>query len=296
MTAAPRITPPVHVDGPAGPWHEVRAGMQQDGNVVVYATPEEWPAAVGTGPRLRRLLGRDWQRYHRTTDPVARRRFAAARLVLKYTAAAALGTDAAELDLAYKIGGRPYLRGLRQVDVGLTHTGGLIAVAISRAGRIGVDAEPLSRALSFDVLHDRVCSPAERAVLRSLDGPERTAAMLRLWTLKEAYTKALGQGLRLRFAEVDFSPGLRGDVPASPGAGLCAPDGTPAGRGAWAFGTYRALDRYLISVACHGPAPGPAACDLVDERSTALVSRLLSGEPSPAARPQRPRPGPFQDV
>ncbi|MER7394179.1 4'-phosphopantetheinyl transferase superfamily protein [Streptomyces sp. NPDC000151] len=292
MTEAPRLAAPVHVRGPDGPWHEVRESLQRRGNAVVHTNSGEWPTAVTAEPRLRHLLGRDWQHYRRTADPAARHRFAAARLVLKYTAAAALGTKAAELDLAYKIGGRPYLRGLRGVDVGLTHTGDLIAVGISRVGRIGIDAEPLSRALFYDVLLDRVCTPAEQAVLQYLDGPERTAAMLRLWTLKEAYTKALGQGLRLRFGEFDLAPGIRGDVPAGHDGGLLAPDGTPACRGAWAFGTYRVLGRWLLSVAAHGhgSVSGIPARGIVDERSMTLVTRLLSEE----AAPPRGRIGPAQ--
>lgn len=298
MTDAPGIAPPVHMGGPSGPWHKVREHIQQGGNAVVYTASGEWLTAVTTEPRLRRMLGRDWQRYRRTTDPVARHRFAAARLVLKYTAAAALGTEAAELDLAYKIGGRPYLRGLHQVDVGLTHTRELIAVGISRVGRIGIDAEPLSRALSFEVLRDRVCTPAEQAVLQSLDGPERTTAMLRLWTLKEAYTKALGQGLRLRFSEFDLSPGIQGDVPEGHDAGLLAPAGMLADHGAWAFGTYRALGRFLISVACHshGPAPGTAARGILDEWSMTLVSRLLSGEPTLSRGRISPTQDPLQEI
>ncbi|MFJ4279517.1 4'-phosphopantetheinyl transferase family protein [Streptomyces massasporeus] len=281
MSPGPRITPPVHVAGPAGPWEEVREGMRRRGNAVVFTTWGEWLSAVGTEPRLRLLLGRDWARYRRTPDPRARDRFAAARLVLKHTAAAALGTDAAELDLAYKIGGRPHLRGLGQVDVGLSHTGELIVAGISRGGRIGVDAEPLSRTLSVDVMRRRVCTPAERAALNALDGPRQTAALLRLWTLKEAYTKALGQGLRLRFDEFGFPLGAEGEFPG-PDVGLLAPEGGLAERGAWVFGTYRALERHLVTVARYDQVPlatpGSAGRTVADERSLSLVAQLLPVE------------------
>ncbi|WP_063742018.1 4'-phosphopantetheinyl transferase family protein [Streptomyces yerevanensis] len=292
MTPGPRITPPVHVAGPAGPWDEVREGMHRRGNAVVFTTWGEWLSAVVTEPRLRLLLGRDWPRYRRTADPQVRHRFVAARLVLKHTAAAALGTEAAELDLAYKIGGRPHLRGLGQVDVGLSHTGELIVVGISRGGRIGVDAEPLSRTLTLDVMRRRMCTPAERAFLSGLDGPRQTAALLRLWTLKEAYTKALGQGLRLAFDEFGFPPGVEGELPDGHDSGLLAPDGGPAERGAWAFGTYRALERYLVTVARYDQAPRAtpwaAGQTVADERSMSLVAQLLPVELS-APTAQQPR-------
>jgi 4'-phosphopantetheinyl transferase len=268
---ADRISGPIHVSGPDGPWHLVREGMRLRGNAVVYTTWGEWLATAVTDPALRRLLGRDWTRYRRTADPVIRFRFVASRLATKFTAAAALDTEAAELDLAYKIGGRPYLRGLDQLDVSLTHTDDLIAVGVSRNGRIGVDAEPAARRMQFDLMQEHVCTPVERADLQRLPQAERSAGLLRLWTLKEAYTKALGQGLRLGFSEFGFGAGS---------AGLLAPDGTPAARGEWAFTTRQVLDRYLISVACHDAgldtSRDTAPRTMLDEGFMGAVADLLA--------------------
>jgi 4'-phosphopantetheinyl transferase len=268
---ADRISRPVHVSGPDGPWQQISQDMHTRGNAVVFATWGEWLGPALTDPALRPLLGRDWQRYRRTTDPLVRFRFVTSRLVTKYTAAAALGTKATTLDLAYKIGGRPYLRGLDQVDISLTHTDDLIAVAVSRNGRIGVDAEPADRTMSFDLIHGHVCTPAERTELQPLPEQQRAAALLRLWTLKEAYTKAIGQGLRLGFTEFGFGAGS---------AGLLAPDGRPASRGEWAFATHRALGRYLISVACHDTgldtARDTAPHTMLDEGFMGAVTDLLT--------------------
>ncbi|MFF3847900.1 4'-phosphopantetheinyl transferase superfamily protein [Streptomyces sp. NPDC002328] len=267
-----RVAVPVHVPGPGGPWHAVREGMRRHGNAVVHTTWGQWLGAAVTEPALRPLLGRDWQRYRRTGDPAVRYCFVASRLAVKYTAAAALDTDPAGLDLAYRIGGRPYLRGLDQIDVSLTHTDDLIAVGISRNGRIGVDAEPAGRRMSFELLHGHMCTPAERARLQPLPEAEQAAQMLRLWTLKEAYTKALGQGLRLGFTQFGFD---------ADGGALLAPDGGPAARGEWAFATHRVLGRYLLSVACHDAgldsARDTAAHTMLDEGFMGAVAGLLDG-------------------
>ncbi|MGX1673419.1 4'-phosphopantetheinyl transferase family protein [Streptomyces sp. NPDC055400] len=237
----PGIGAPIHVL-PGGPWRKVHENLTEYGNAVAFTTWGEWLPTALTHTRLRHLLGRDWTRYRRMTDPTVRYRFVASRLLLKYTAAAALRTEAESLDLSYRLGGRPYLRGFDQIDVSLTHTGDLMAVGLSRDGRIGVDAEPADRRMRFDLLQAQMCTPTEAAELAPLPEGEQTAQTLRLWTLKEAYTKALGQGMRLGFTEFGF--GL--DT-----GRLLAPDGTLASRDEWAFATHRALGRYLLSTACH---------------------------------------------
>lgn len=241
MGDATRTSPPVHVRGPAGPWQPVRTALAARGSAVVHTTWGEWFPTALTDPALRLLLGRDWQRYRHTADPATRHRFAASRLVAKYAAAAVLDLLPAELDLAYELGGRPYLRGL-DLDVSLSHSDELIAVGVSRVGRIGVDTEPAGRRLDFGLLSGHICAPGELRSLLRLPPGDREHALLRLWTLKEAYSKALGQGLRLDFSGFSLDGG---------GTGLLAPGDTAALPGAWAFTTHRVLGSHLLSVARH---------------------------------------------
>jgi 4'-phosphopantetheinyl transferase len=238
----PTIAPPLHIPRPDGPWQGVERNLARHGNAVVHTTWGEWLPSVLTTPGLRRLLGRDWARYRRTPGATVRQRFVTARLLIKYTAAAALGIAPESIDLAYQLGGRPYLRGFDQIELSLTHTGDLLAVGISRIGRIGVDAEPADRRIRIDLLESQMCTPTEAAELARLPEAERRGHALRLWTLKEAYTKALGQGMRLGFTEFGFN---------ERGGTLLAPDGSPATRGEWGFATTPVLGRFLLSTACH---------------------------------------------
>ncbi|MFG2547718.1 4'-phosphopantetheinyl transferase family protein [Streptomyces sp. NPDC048594] len=169
-----------------------------------------------------------------------RSRFGASRIALKTAAAAVLRTDPEALDLSYTLGGKPYLRGLGHLDVSLAHAGDLIAVGVSGTGRIGVDLEPTRRRVPVGLLMDHICTAAEKRELARLERARRAAAVLRLWTLKEAYTKALGQGLRLGFTEFGFGPD----------SGLRTPEGAPAGADSWDFGTFPVRDGWLLSVAC----------------------------------------------
>ncbi|MER5845432.1 4'-phosphopantetheinyl transferase superfamily protein [Streptomyces prasinus] len=284
MTAhALHVAPPFKAKGSRGPWHEVCESMRLTGNATVLTTWGEWLDAASAGGGLREMLGPDWQRYRRTPDPAVRHRFAASRLAVKYTAAAALGTEPVALDLAYTPGGRPYLRGFGQLDVSLTHCEDLIAVSVSRTGRIGVDAEPSRTRPPAEGFLGHVCTAAERAGLGLLSEREQHRARLRLWTLKEAYSKALGQGLSLGFTEFGFTPCGKCRVGADGGrcALLCAPDGTPVESDAWTFATHLVLGgRYLISVACQDTGvvtgPGPAVPAPLDETVLSTLTDRLS--------------------
>jgi 4'-phosphopantetheinyl transferase len=266
-TAAAALPPPCHVPGPDGPWEELQEQIEQTGRAVVHTTWGQWLTPALLDPGLRTLLGRDWPRYRQHPAPVGRLILAVSRVVLKHTAAAALQVPAGRLDLAYLPGGRPVLRGLgADLQVSLTHTDELIVVGVSRAGPIGVDAEPAGRRISFEALRDLVCTPEEAALLAALPEKERTDRFLRLWTLKEAYTKALGHGMRRRFSAIGFGWDA---------AGTARLTGDAAGE--WAFATHLVDERFLVSEAHRRDAApgGTPRCPV----------------PSPAGQPGPPPPG-----
>ncbi|MBO0517336.1 4'-phosphopantetheinyl transferase superfamily protein [Streptomyces beijiangensis] len=235
--------------GPDAPWDEVRERAEDTGRVVVHTTWGEWLAAALLDPDLRTLLGPDWPRYRQAPAAAGRFVFAVSRVVMKYTAAAVLDAAPAALDLAYEPGGRPTLRGFGdELHLSLAHTEDLIVVAVSRGGPVGVDTESATRRISYELLRSQVCTPEEAGVLDVLPDGERMARLLRLWTLKEAYTKALGQGMRRRFSAVGFHWDAEGRPVLTEDSGAAA--------GGWSFATHLVGDRYLVSEA-HRASPGP---------------------------------------
>jgi 4'-phosphopantetheinyl transferase len=269
----PEIAEPILVADPEGPWSRVRQSVAWYGHAVVYASWRGWLPGALADLELRPLLGaRDWSRFNGLTDPDARSRFAASRLMLRHTAGAALQSPPTSIDLAYKPGGRPYLRGCDQLDVSLSHTRELMVVGINRRGRIGVDTELAHRRIRYAEVERLLCTPGERRLLTNLQEPDRERELLRIWTLKEAYTKALGQGMRMGFNQFGFDLG---------GESLLTPDGRPASRGEWSFATFELLEDYLVSVACHD-AGHNAVSDLsvgtmLDEGFLGEVVDLLRG-------------------
>lgn len=226
------------------------------------------------------LLGHDWERYLQLTHPQVRSRYASSRVLLKFAAAAALGVRPHSVELGYGLTGRPCLRGYDGVHISLSHTDDLLLVGLATGGVIGVDAEPSERLLYGPGLGRHMCTPYEVERIEAMPAAERNPAVLRLWTLKEAYSKAIGLGMLFRFTDFGFSPDR---APTD----VLRPDGTPGTVGAWAFHSLSIGDRYTLGVAVgdagFGLTTDTAAGTALDPGIVdALVTALGEEEQEPA--------------
>ena len=98
--------------------------------------------------------------------------------------------------------GKPFIDGRASpIEFNCSHADGLIAIALSRVGPVGIDVESLARPIDVRDFA-RVLSDAERAELDALPDDARHRRFLSIWTAKEAHAKALGTGLDERLAEV----------------------------------------------------------------------------------------------
>ena len=70
-----------------------------------------------------------------------------------------------------------------------------MASAVSWEVEVGIDAECADRRMEVESLAREVCSAHEQAQLRAAPPEARKALFMDLWTLKEAYLKALGVGI-----------------------------------------------------------------------------------------------------
>ncbi|XP_038702245.1 L-aminoadipate-semialdehyde dehydrogenase-phosphopantetheinyl transferase-like isoform X2 [Tripterygium wilfordii] len=89
------------------------------------------------------------------------------------------------------------------LNFNISHTSSLIACGVTVNSPIGVDVEEKQRRLKSDILSfaRRYFSPHEVETLTMISDPEvRCQEFIKLWTLKEAYVKALGRG----FSAVPF--------------------------------------------------------------------------------------------
>lgn len=154
-----------------------------------------------------------------------RSRFVQRRAFRRVCAALALGrtTDATAPCFDEMEGGRPYLPGFSDLWVSFSSCPAGMIGGWSWGRPIGVDIEDETRTVEPLSLARELFSAAEAEVIASADPWRRRSTFLRLWTLKEAALKSIGEGLPLGLDAFEFElePELR-MVRAPAGAGAPA--------------------------------------------------------------------------
>jgi len=91
--------------------------------------------------------------------------------------------------------GKPALASPAGLHFNVSHTTERLLVVVARDREVGVDAEPVARAGRLAATSRSWLAGPEATALERLPPQEREPALLRLWTFKEAYLKAVGIGL-----------------------------------------------------------------------------------------------------
>ena len=147
------------------------------------------------------------------------------------------------------------------------HTGPVVVVAFSRHQPVGVDVEPQTRTVDASSLAERVLTASERERWRSRPASCRQAAFLHLWTCKEAFLKATGEGLRRAPTTVESIADGSTVVALRDAPDSNAPSSAPADE--WSVRPFSATDGVLGAIVRKGAVPSPISW--VD--ATALVER-----------------------
>jgi 4'-phosphopantetheinyl transferase len=109
--------------------------------------------------------------------------------------------------------GRPEISGPIKtgLEFNLSHTRGLVVIAVAWDREIGVDVENVEREGDYVHLAQRFFAPSEAAHVASLPAEQQKEMFFDYWTLKESYIKARGMGLALPLEQFAF----RLDEPAT---------------------------------------------------------------------------------
>lgn len=163
--------------------------------------------------RFEPLLSADEkQRAERLVLEHRRREFVVSRGTLRIILARYLNAGPAALEFQTNSQGRPFLAGKwgkPGPGFNLSHSGGRMLLAVANSAEVGVDLERIRPVPGLERIAGRFFAPGEAERLFGLPGEERLEAFFACWTRKEAFLKALGQGLLfpLKGFEVEFLPG-----------------------------------------------------------------------------------------
>jgi len=222
----------------------------EEGTVLV-----RWMQVASLPPadvdRWRTLLDQEERsRADRFRFTVDRDHYVAAHAVCRTTLSSVASLQPAEWRFAKGPFGKPEIDpglGL-QLRFSLSHTRGLVAAAVCFKDDLGVDVETCGQ-MSLPLDAAAFLAPREVAALHPLPDEERLDMLIRLWTLKESFLKANGEGLARDPRSLVFALdpiGIR--------SGCEGPDDPTS----WQFLQWRPTPRHVLAVALHRGACEPA--------------------------------------
>jgi len=210
-------------------------------------------------------------RFHQDRD---RRRFVIAHAVLRLLLGGYCRCDPGALRFGLSPRGKPFLREpTSDLRFNLSHSGELAIYGLTRGAEIGIDVEQHRTELAADRIADRHFAPAEVAALQNLPPHQQSEAFFRCWTRKEAFIKALGEGLSKPLDSFRVSL-----LPEAPAASVYVA-GDPAATAKWSLHSLVPAEGYVAALA----VPMPQCHVSIFPRLTA--TDLLNSTAGPGAFP-----------
>ncbi|MEO7494431.1 MAG: 4'-phosphopantetheinyl transferase superfamily protein, partial [Massilia sp.] len=168
------------------------------------------------GPSLELLAARYYgllsaderERYHRYHFDADRQLYLAAHALLRLTLARYTGLSPAAIAFTRGPNGKPEALlppPFQRLRVNLTHTRGQVGCVLSQDRDCGIDIEGGRPVRDLDGIARMMLSPSEIGHLAGLDADERQRGFFTLWTLKEAYAKATGEGIGSDLTRISFT-------------------------------------------------------------------------------------------
>jgi 4'-phosphopantetheinyl transferase len=134
-----------------------------------------------------------------------RDRFIVARAALRRILSRYTGQSPASHRFSYAKHGKPSLEGAGNLRFNLSHSRSLALYAVSLGRELGVDVEYMRRDIDARSIAARFFSADETATLNALPETSQIQAFFHCWTRKEAYIKAIGEGVYFGLDKFDVS-------------------------------------------------------------------------------------------
>lgn len=131
-----------------------------------------------------------WQRFR---QPLDAHRYAVAHYLKRYVLSLYIDCSPLELMFDADVYGKPFCLNHSAPYFNLSHSQSWVAMAVSQLFPVGVDIE-FPRNVDVDKVLKKISSNEQQARYKTSN--DKKALFLRVWTQKEAVSKAYGQGIR----------------------------------------------------------------------------------------------------
>lgn len=127
-----------------------------------------------------------------------KKQFIISRSVLRKIISNSLNKSHDEIVFYYTKKNKPFIKDKinnKTIEFNVSHSEQCILVAVTLDNRVGVDVEKINAKIEFESLSARFFSNKENELLRSLEASKKLDAFYSIWTRKEAFIKATGEGI-----------------------------------------------------------------------------------------------------
>jgi 4'-phosphopantetheinyl transferase len=174
-----------------------------------------------------------------------RNAYIVARGLLRSILSHYVGIGPEKLQFTYGSRGKPALHDA-PVHFNVSHSKDITVYAIAREPRVGVDVEHLRPMPDLDTIARQFFSPAEYHNLLALNINQRCEGFFNCWTRKEAYVKAIGDGLYALLDQFQVTLGPK-QAPT-----LVAIQGDEILASEWSMFDWKPSEQYAAAVVIYG--------------------------------------------
>ena len=144
------------------------------------------------------LAADEQERALRFKFPIHQQNFTVARGVLRLLLARYLNCSAQAIRFQYTEHGKPFLIHPHPVSplyFNISHSGDIALYAFASYPNLGIDIEHICSSIETQAIAERFFAEEEILALKQAPEQQKIAAFFTIWTRKEAFIKAVGQGL-----------------------------------------------------------------------------------------------------
>ncbi len=126
--------------------------------------------------------------------------------ILRILLAEYINDSVTDLRIDKKEFGKPFLPDYPELSFNMSHSGDILALAISSQRQLGIDVECYKARNTWNGLVKKCFAPEEADYWNRLDKAEQGQAFYQFWVKKEAFVKAVGKGITLGLDQCVVNP------------------------------------------------------------------------------------------